>query len=40
VAQHEPIKGVVDKDSAWFDVGKIEQLKEAEKFLALNPLYL
>jgi len=34
VAKHEPIKGVVDKDSVWFDVGKLEQLKEAEKFLS------
>lgn len=36
VAKHEPIKGVVDKDSVWFDVGKVEQLKEAEKFLSLT----
>ncbi len=36
IAKHEPIKGVIDKDSAWFDVGKLEQLKEAEKFLSMG----
>lgn len=34
VANQEPIKGIVDVDSAWFDVGKVEQLSAAEAFLS------
>jgi NDP-sugar pyrophosphorylase family protein len=33
-AKNEIIKGVVDGNSSWFDVGKVSQLKEAEAYLA------
>ncbi|MEI6347591.1 MAG: nucleotidyltransferase family protein [Bacteroidota bacterium] len=33
-AKNEIIKGVVDDNSSWFDVGKVSQLKEAEAYLA------
>lgn len=32
-AKHERMKGVLDADSVWFDVGKEAQLKEAEAYL-------
>jgi NDP-sugar pyrophosphorylase family protein len=40
VAKHETIKGVLDSDSNWFDVGKVEQLNEASDFIKANNLYL
>ncbi len=34
IAKEENIMGVEDADSVWFDVGKIDQLNEAEAFLS------
>ena len=39
VAKYETIKGVLDTDSNWFDVGKVEQLNEASNFIKVNNLF-